>query len=278
MTEHKANLDAWQVLQTVIDAGGFAQAAAVLKRSQSAVSYSISKLETQLQLKLLTIQGRRAVLTRAGQHMLARSRRLLSDYRHLINYAEHLQNGHAAEVSLWVDGIYPAQRLQNALLSFRQQSPQTRLNIQHGGAAANLDEFDIVISPKRISGKNHHVLGTVELQAVAHVNHPLFTLKSPIEPASLRQFICVSLESELPKNDRFYWPVSTLLQAKEYVVLGLAYGRLPVEMIANEIDIGQLKSLPITQEQNELITVYLQRSMESDNQSIQKLAELLYLA
>ena len=47
MSQHKANLDAWHVLRTVIDAGGFAQAAKQLQRSQSAISYSISKLQEQ---------------------------------------------------------------------------------------------------------------------------------------------------------------------------------------------------------------------------------------
>ncbi len=278
MSEHKANLDAWQVLQTVIDAGGFAQAAVQLKRSQSAVSYSISKLEKQLELELLTIQGRKAVLTKAGHHLLARSRRLLTDYRQLIGYADHLHAGHAAEINLWVDGIYPAQRLQNALLTFRQQSPLTRLNIQHGITQPDFDAFDIVISPERIAGKHHQLLNEIELLAVAHVHHPLFKLKAPLEPASLAPFIRVYLESESAAREAYNWPVTTLQQAKEYVLLGLAYGWLPVEIISNELE-SRLKPLPLTQGQNDRVSVYLHRALKSpDNPSVQKLAELIYLA
>lgn len=282
MSEHKANLDAWQVLQTVIDAGGFTQAATRLKRSQSAISYSISKLEDQLQLELLTIQGRRAVLTNTGELLLGKARRLLSDYQQLIDYARHLNSGHAAEISLWLDGIYPVQRLQKALLEFRQQFPLTRLNLQHGTTQVDLNEIDIIISPVRFPGKSHHQLGKVELMAVAHVNHPLFEVNEPIEPidqATLAQFPRITLTSESALETAQNWPVTTLQQAREYILLGLAYGWLPIEMVADDLKAGQLKPLPLASGQHEHVSVYLQYSVQQpENKDVQSLTKLLDLA
>ena len=63
----KVSLDQWRALQAVVDYGGYAQAAAQMHRSQSSVSHAVSKLQAQLGVPLLRIEGRRAVLTTAGE-------------------------------------------------------------------------------------------------------------------------------------------------------------------------------------------------------------------
>ena len=63
----KVSLDQWRALQAVVDYGGYAQAAAQMHRSQSSVSHAVAKLQTQLGVPLLRIEGRRAVLTTAGE-------------------------------------------------------------------------------------------------------------------------------------------------------------------------------------------------------------------
>ncbi len=45
MAQLRSSLDQWQVLAAVVDAGGFAQAAARLHRSQSAISYTMAQLQ-----------------------------------------------------------------------------------------------------------------------------------------------------------------------------------------------------------------------------------------
>ncbi|PHQ66977.1 MAG: LysR family transcriptional regulator, partial [Sneathiella sp.] len=59
-------LDQWRVFEAIVEEGGYAQAAQKLHRSQSAISYSIAKMQDQLGVNLLEIQGRKAVLTEAG--------------------------------------------------------------------------------------------------------------------------------------------------------------------------------------------------------------------
>ena len=51
------------MLAAVVDQGGYAQAAAALHQSQSAVSYAVARLQEELALPLLAIEGRKAVLT-----------------------------------------------------------------------------------------------------------------------------------------------------------------------------------------------------------------------
>jgi DNA-binding transcriptional LysR family regulator len=56
----RSTLEQWQVLQAIVECGGYAQAAEALHRSQSSVSYMVAKLQEQLGVELLEIDGRRA--------------------------------------------------------------------------------------------------------------------------------------------------------------------------------------------------------------------------
>ena len=70
MVHSHTSLEQWKAFQAVIDYGGFAQAAAALHRSQSAISYSVNRLQEQLGVRLLEISGRKAQLTEiADQHL-----------------------------------------------------------------------------------------------------------------------------------------------------------------------------------------------------------------
>ena len=62
----KTTLEQWRVLQAVIEHGSYAQAAEKLHRSQSSVSYALTRLQETLKLELLVIDGRKARLTEAG--------------------------------------------------------------------------------------------------------------------------------------------------------------------------------------------------------------------
>lgn len=57
----KTTLEQWAVLAAIVDHGGFAQAAAALNKSQSAVSYAVSRLQEALGVPLLAVEGRKAV-------------------------------------------------------------------------------------------------------------------------------------------------------------------------------------------------------------------------
>ncbi|HEX4596253.1 MAG TPA: LysR family transcriptional regulator, partial [Burkholderiaceae bacterium] len=48
----KITLDQWRALMAVVDAGGYAQAAESLHKSQSAVTYAVQKLEAVLGVKV----------------------------------------------------------------------------------------------------------------------------------------------------------------------------------------------------------------------------------
>ncbi len=66
----RTTLDEWEILQAVVQLGGFAPAAKQLNRSQSTISYAIARLQDQLGISLFEIKGRRAHLTELGRVLL----------------------------------------------------------------------------------------------------------------------------------------------------------------------------------------------------------------
>src|SRR5277367_1192736 len=103
----KTSVEQWNVLATVVDTGGFAQAAQVLNRSQSAVSYAVARLQESLGLPLLVVEGRKSVLTAHGRTLLNRARLLLKELSTLEQLARSLKQGWEPELSLVVDAAFP---------------------------------------------------------------------------------------------------------------------------------------------------------------------------
>jgi DNA-binding transcriptional LysR family regulator len=96
-------------LQAVVDHGGFAQGGG-LHRSQSSISYTVARMQEQLGVPLLRIDGRKAVLTEAGEVLLRRSRQLVKAAGQLEELAHHMEQGWEPEVRLVVDAAYPTVR------------------------------------------------------------------------------------------------------------------------------------------------------------------------
>ena len=135
MKAPRVTLEQWRTLQAVVDHGGFAQAAEVLHRSQSSVSYTVARMQEQLGVPLLRIEGRRAVLTDAGGVLLRRSRQLVKQASQLEDLAYHMEQGWEAEVRLVVDAAYPNDKLVRALSAFMPQSRGCRVRAAQGGKA-----------------------------------------------------------------------------------------------------------------------------------------------
>src|SRR3546814_13105103 len=94
----KTTLEQWRVLQAIVEHGGYAQAAEALHRSQSSVSYMVARLQEQLGVPLLTIEGRKARLTESGKALLVQASDLLDDAARLEQRAARLEQGWEAQV------------------------------------------------------------------------------------------------------------------------------------------------------------------------------------
>jgi len=100
----KTTLDQWQTLYEIDRAGSIQAAALQLNKSHTTLIYALRKLEDQLGVTLVQVEGRRAVLSEDGKSLLRRASSMLEQARELeliseeYRYRLHFQ---ASTVSLY---------------------------------------------------------------------------------------------------------------------------------------------------------------------------------
>ncbi len=270
-THPRVTLDQWRVFQAIIEQGGYAQAAASLHRSQSAISYSMSRLQEQLGIALLKIEGRKAMLTDEGQILLNRSQQLIEEASEIENFAHHLSRGREAEIKLVVDAAFPNDLLMNALSRFASQSQGTRVQLREvilSGAIDALvsDAAELVIGVETPAGYLSDPIINVEMIAVAHQSHPLNQLNRKINATDLAQHmhVVISDSGQHEKMDVGYlsaqdrWTVSSIDSALNAIEHGLGYGWIPSNRLIEPLADGRLK--PLLLEQGASYKAYLYMS------------------
>jgi len=260
MKAPRVTLDQWRTLQAVVDHGGFAQAAEAMHRSQSSVSYTVARMQDQLGVPLLRIDGRKAVLTEAGSVLLRRSRQLVKQASQLEDLAYHMEQGWEAEVRLVVDAAYPSTRLVRALTAFMPQSRGCRVRLREevlSGVEEVLHEgvADLAISAYSIPGYLGTELSAVEFVAVAHPDHALSRTGRALNFQDLETHMQVVIRDSGRQQPRDVgwlgaeqrWTVGSLATASTFVSSGLGFAWLPRHLIERELREGVLTALPLEQ-------------------------------
>ncbi len=285
----KVSLEQWRILQAVIDHGGFAQAAEKLHRSQSSVSYTVAKMQEQLGMPLLKIEGRKSKLTAAGELLLRRSRQLVSDASELEELARNLEQGWEPEVVLVVDAAFPSGYLMAALKHFVPVSRGTRVQLNEvvlSGADEALLEgrADLVIGAQVPQGYLGDQLIEVDFIAVAHPQHALHQLGRELTLDDLRRELQVVIRDSgiHLKRDMGWlgaahrWTVTSIDKAVEALQSGLGFGWVPMHQVQNHIDQGRLKPLPVREGQRRSANLYMIFGHpEQIGPATQKLAQIL---
>lgn len=284
-------LDAWEILHTVVQLGGFAPAAQKLNRSQSTISYAIARLQDQLAVKLFEIKGRRAHLTELGRALLADAEPHLAGFQQLEQRAHSLASGGASEVRLSVDSIYPNHRLFAVLSEFSHHFPYVQPKLRQGTFLSTDTEFSVHNAQLCITGLVSReffvkpVLG-IRLVAMAHRNHPLHTEQRKLMRSDLLRHMLVTIEgaaSGIPKHQpsvpaQRILPVSSIEGAIDAVLSGLCFGWLPMYRVENYVKSGELIPLPIPAGREREVRLNLVcRELDSSSREVNALAELLGL-
>jgi DNA-binding transcriptional LysR family regulator len=257
MTQLRSNLDQWQVLATVVDAGGFAQAAARLHRSQSAVSYAVAQLQEALGVRLLEMQGRRAVLTPTGRELLRRARAIVDQFARLEALARAIDSGWESELRLVIDASFPQERLLAVLSDLRGSCPHTTFSLADAvlsGAEEAITEglADVVVTTRVPNGFLGDWLMDVSMVAVAAPSHPLHQLQRALALDDLALHTqAVVRDSGRQSRDEGWlgathrWTVAGIEASRATTIAGLTYAWLPSHLVATDIQSGRLSPLPL---------------------------------
>jgi DNA-binding transcriptional LysR family regulator len=285
----ETTLDAWEILQTVVQLGGFAPAAKKLNRSQSTISYAIRRLQEQLGVRLFEIHGRKAILTEMGRVLLADAEPHLAGFHQLEQRARLMASGGASEVRLSVDSIFPDDRLFAALASFSRSYPHVKPKLRQGTFLSADSEFSLHNAQLCVTGlmsrelyvKPILVIGMI---AVVRSDHPLLSIRRRLSRSDLTQHMLVTIESAASGNLKHQprlpaqrlLPVSTIESAIAAVRSGLCFGWLPKYRIQAELDRGDFVALPLhAAETREVRLNLVCRDLSESNCEVNALAELL---
>lgn len=289
MRTPSTTLEQWRVLHAVVNHGGYAQAAEALHRSQSSVSYAIARLQEQLGVPLLEMDGRRARLTAHGQVLLAHATELLAGARGLEQLAGSLQQGWEPELRLVVDVAFPTARLITALSAFAQQAPHTRVLLTEvvlSGAEEALatQQADLVIGTRVAAPYLGDLLADIEFVAVAHPEHALHRLGRLLTPEDLTRELQVVVKdsgTQAPRDEGWLgasrrWTVTSMDTSAAMVAGGLGFAWLPRHLVQPSLDAGQLLPLPLAQGQTRRVPLYLVFGQpQHPGPAVRSLAEVL---
>lgn len=251
----RITLEQWRALQAVVEAGGYAQAAEVLHKSQSTLTYAVQKIESLLELKVFEIRGRKAVLTEAGQVLYRRARTLLEEAALLERSAAAMAQEWQPEIRIAVEIVFPTWLLLECLGEFARERPETRIEVFEtvlGGTGEMLSDgrVDFAIGSER-AGMRGTTLAEVRFIAVAHPGHPLHQLGRKITERDLRRHRRILIRDSGARREpevegvELRWTVSNKATSIRAVSMGLGVAWLPEETIRAEIAAGELAPLPL---------------------------------
>jgi DNA-binding transcriptional LysR family regulator len=257
------SLDALAVLDAIDRRGSFAAAAVELDRVPSGITYTVRRLEDELDVLLFDRRGHRARLTPAGRLLLDDGRRLLAAADEIERRVQRVATGWETELRIAVDTLIPYARVFPLAASFfaecsARDAAHTRLRFSHevlGGAWDALAEgrADLVLGapgdPPPGGGYRLRLLAEATMIFAVAPSHPLAAATEPLSESQIAAYRAVAAADSsrrlaprsaglLAGQDTLTVPdIGTKLAAQ---VAGLGCGFLPAFLAAADVAAGRL--------------------------------------
>jgi DNA-binding transcriptional LysR family regulator len=186
----KLSLESLEVLDAIARKGSFAAAAESLFRVPSAVTYTVRKLEEDLNVQLFNRSGHRAELTLAGAELLKEGRNLLNAASELESRVKRVAKGVETELTIAVSDLFDITSIYPILDKFYNQNFGTRIKLTQevfgGGWDALISgRADITLgSPgdaSPVNGFTTKPIGLLEFSYAVSPHHPLAKLTDPLQ-------------------------------------------------------------------------------------------------
>jgi DNA-binding transcriptional LysR family regulator len=286
------------ILDAIDRRGSFARAAEELERTTAALSYSIAKAEDQLGLTLFQREGRRSVLTAAGELMLTDGREILQHLKGLQDRAFERAQGWEPRVRIGLEATVDESPFYCALKDFGLSHPNIEMELVEtvlngGWEALSEGTIDLLVGvPGPIPPQNNFrcvalnsldmaLVGTSELlrtgpsDSRAQLNYS----ECPAELDDLKRVILRdTAQLHVPRqaglsDRRFDIHVQTRSQKKAAIVNGLGIGHLPRHEIMGELATEKLVELSLTPRAT--LTSYIAWQLNHAGKASQALAKII---
>lgn len=269
----KISLEQWRMFHAVVEFGGFNQASHGVYKSQSSIHNAVSKIEESLGVKLFSIEGRKTVLTEAGQMILRRSNYLLEEAKKVENIGITLSQGVESHLKIAVDEIFPRALLYQALEEVSKKFPLVQIELLESilsGAneMLNNDDVEIAISPNSLGARLSEPLCNIKFGGVVSPNHPLLRIDRKLTLEDLKSYrqIVVRDSSKLSNKDRASegwleanqrWTVGHMQTSIDMITKGLGFAWLPLSLIKDQLSHGRLIPLKLDRNSERSVPLYL---------------------
>lgn len=256
--ERALTLESLRVMDAIDRRGSFAAAAEELGRVPSALSYTMQKLEEELDVILFDRSGHRTKFTNVGRMLLDRGRILLEAADKLTSDAEALAKGWETHLTIVCEALIPVQSLFPLVERLAEKS-ETQLSLITevlAGAWERLEsgKADIVIAPdmhfRSSSEINSKPLYTINHIYVASPDHPIHQEPEPLSDATRVKYRGIAVADTarerpvitvqlLDKQQRL--TVSSIEDKRNALLAGLGVATMPYPLVEQDIREGRLK-------------------------------------
>ena len=291
MANPKITLEQWRALISVVESGSYVLAAERMHKSQSTLSYAVQQIQQLTGVEVFTIEGRKAVLTEAGQTLYRRGKFLLEEAERVEQLASELARGWESELKLAVEITFPTWLLLECLATFADEHPRIGIELYEsvlGGTSEALLQrrVDLAIGPTIPPGFLGEALMQVHFIPAASPSHPLHAKNKQLTMSDLRAYRHLVVREtgsrdirEMPLLAQQRWTVSSKATSIRAAKMGLGFAWYPAESIQEELASGALKALPLRDGADGYGTLYL---MFADPDAVRpgarRLAEILRIA
>ncbi len=273
---HALTPEALTMMDVIARNGSFAAAARELGKVPSSLTYSVRLLEDALDVLLFDRRSRQARLTAAGEELLDEGRRLLSQMDAVANRVKRVATGWETQLSIAVDGVisqttmfelceafYALERPGPAAGGDAGSGPGTRLRLRTEvmtgtWEALTSGQADLAIGVGTERGSSPGIqtkdLGAMPFVFVVAPHHPLARADAPLTDVELLRHRAVAVSDSaqrlspqtinlLPGQDVL--TVSDTPMKLEALLRGLGCGFLPQSLVAEHVEAGRLRVMPV---------------------------------
>lgn len=268
MSKNPLSIEVLEALDAVDRRGSFAKAAEELNKATSAVSYVVQKLEEQLGIAIFQRQGRRSVLTPAGQLVLEEGREILQATKRLANKAKELATGWEPRIRIAVESLQSYPAFFKVLHEFLQAHPSMEIDVSEvvlngGWEALDQDRVELLLgSPGPVPAQKGYraiALRHIELLPVIASGHELASIVTKEKtfaddlPGARRVVTHDTSMTDVARSaglssDRQTFYVQNIDQKEQAILAGIGIGHLPRSRIQAQLDSGELLPLALAEQ------------------------------
>ncbi len=254
----KISIEALEVIDAIDRKGSFAAAAETLYRVPSALTYTIRKLEEDLNIDLFDRSGHRAILTKAGAELLKEGRQLLNAANALESRVKRVATGVETDIQIALSDLFDEKVIYEILEEFYAQDFGTRIKVIRevfGGIwdALATGRADIAIgAPGDTPSGGDYTTKLIDHLAFVFCvapNHPLNKLKDTLHGEDIVQYRSIAAADSsrnIPPRTagiltgQDVLTVTDMRSKLQAQIQGLGVGYLPQQIAEYHANSGQL--------------------------------------